>query len=165
MEYVAAIIAVLATCVGVVGETRNKEERGIRKITKVGYVALALALAAFIVSAVQTHSLRSIQLVRRADAREVLLDAIDQTASPIYWSNIIKMDYGLEKADAETEKRLTAIGERINHILQIYGDTIPEAARKISLRIAVEITENVNLSATATSHPSTSVLLIVKFVN
>jgi len=145
MEYIASTIALLATCVGVIGGNPKKNARNPWLLTPIGWIALTLALAAFAVSVVQTYSARSSEALRRLDANEVLLDAAGQVAMAIYSGSSFHIMFPLDEAVAHTESRLKEVGGRIDRILRVYGDAIPERARKPALSIAQNVTENANL--------------------
>jgi hypothetical protein len=53
MEYLSAIIALLAALIGIIGNTWAPDEKGIRRITITGWCVLGVAMTACIVSVVQ----------------------------------------------------------------------------------------------------------------
>ena len=142
MEYLAATIAVLATCVGVMGETRNKDGRGLRRLTPLGYAALGLALAAFVVSVAQTSATKADLATRRADADLALLDAADEVVGAIGTGLLTKAVGGLDEAISDTEKRLQVIGARFSRVIESSGDSLSEDVRKVALKIAFALTDN-----------------------
>jgi hypothetical protein len=75
MEYVAAIIAFLATVIGVLGETRKHKSHGLGGITWVGYFAAVLAVFACALSMIGSYTIRRERSERTVEAATMLADA------------------------------------------------------------------------------------------
>jgi hypothetical protein len=142
MEYIASAIALLATCVGVIGGDHKSKTRKLWQLTPIGWLALSLAVSAFGVSVVQTYSIRSADASRRADAGKILLDAAGQVSLAIYSSSSEHSMWPLKEVVAQTEKRLKEVGARLDRILGLYGDAIPEAAKETAVQLAQNLSEN-----------------------
>lgn len=100
MDYIAASCALLAAIVGVVGNTWNRKSRGIRQITRTGWVVLTCAVVAFVVVVVQTHS-RKNELQAALQTKEKYavqaysdigraLEAIDHAFSALYTAYLLE---------------------------------------------------------------------------
>ena len=142
MEYVTAIIAFLATSLGVLGKIHTRNGKGLRRLAKHEYGALILALGALSVSLVQTHTNRSTQALREAEAQSVLVDALDQVAGEIYWSDTVHALYGLPKAAEGLQSRLTYLGQRVGKIVELYKERLTDDQKKMGFRIHVLLTEH-----------------------
>jgi len=141
MEYLAVFIALSATFVGVFGETRQKEARGWRRITKWGYCALSLAVLGSTLSLIKIWSINTLQKARRFEANEILAQSAEGIQKAVYWNYADENMVGLPRASNQLEEELNLIGERIGRILTLYQDVLDTPTRKSALSIQLMTTE------------------------
>lgn len=141
MEYIAALIALAATCLGICGETWNKKGRGFRKVTALGYATLVLATGACSVAVFQVRSARSTEISRGNEAVEILADTAQQIVTGIMSERAMQPVNTIEQSCEDLTRRLNLLGARLGRILDLYRDVLPDRARKSGWQIHVVTTE------------------------
>ncbi len=82
MEYISPLIALIATILGISGDTKNKDANGWRRITRVGYVSLLIAASACVLSIWQIRSARIEHEARKNEAAQLLSVTTEGIANP-----------------------------------------------------------------------------------
>jgi hypothetical protein len=154
MEYVATLIALAATCLGVCGDTHHRQRRGLRRITFVGYAALVLAAGACAVSMVTIRAVRSTEALRRTEAAEVLADTADQIVSAVTVMSARSKQPRKSKKQVSQELKdlLNQRGARLGDVIALYRDLLPDKARTVGWKLHVATTERADQAVT----PSTA---------
>jgi hypothetical protein len=144
VEYVSIVIALLATGIGVFGDTRRRNAHGWRRLTGLGYAALALAVLACAVSIFKTHSAITKQHERRVEANDLLVISTDEIMRNVYWSRVEETTEGLSQASKELQENLSRVGTRIGRTVQLYQDVMDTPTQKAALAIQIMTTEEAN---------------------
>lgn len=86
MEYIAAIIAFVATLVGIVGDTYDKKAKGLARVTRTGWIVVGLAAVALSVSAIQIYQKSTAESALEENKRVLRLLAIEQLGQSLLYT-------------------------------------------------------------------------------